>query len=128
MKGKGKGIDNVREKRIAFCKSSLSSSIERRMLCSYGEEVALLKSKSMSNPRNFFGDAPIGMWSDGEMTDLQQSKIEDWQLYEEEIEELKRKVSKLRRKLANERWKVKAVVACIILTPLITLGVLCLLG
>ncbi|KAJ1434382.1 DUF3630 domain-containing protein [Sesbania bispinosa] len=62
------------------------------------------------------------------MADMQQPNIEDWQLYEEEIEELKRKVSKLRKKLADERWKVKAAVACIILTLLITLGVSVFIG
>ncbi|KAJ1399382.1 hypothetical protein SESBI_30316 [Sesbania bispinosa] len=70
-----------------------------------------------------FGDAPIGMWVDGEMVDLQHSRFEDCHYYEEEIEELKRKVTKLRRKLAHERFKVKATVACLIFTLVITVGV-----
>ncbi|KAJ1397535.1 hypothetical protein SESBI_31783 [Sesbania bispinosa] len=54
MKGKGKGIDNVREKRSGSCRSSSSSSIARRMLCSCGEEVVLLKSKSVNNLGRMF--------------------------------------------------------------------------
>ncbi|KAJ1434384.1 Zinc finger, GRF-type [Sesbania bispinosa] len=101
MQGKGKGIDNVREKRSASCRSSSSSSIARRMLFSCGEEVALLKSKSVNNPGRIFWICPnwnkqincsFFRWADGEMADMQQPNIEDWQLYEEEIEELKRKV------------------------------------
>ncbi|KAJ1421162.1 Zinc finger, GRF-type [Sesbania bispinosa] len=55
---KGKGIDNVREKRSTSCKSSSSSSTARRMLCSCGEEVTLLKSKSAKNPGRMFWRCP----------------------------------------------------------------------
>ncbi|KAJ1394867.1 type VI secretion system baseplate subunit TssE [Sesbania bispinosa] len=103
-----------------------------------GSSVCAVRSSPSStrNPQRirgeYFGDAPIGInklpatsfgglmvkWSTYNIPGF-----EDWQYYEEEIDELERKVTKLRRKLADERFKVKAAVACVIFTLVITLGV-----
>ncbi|KAJ1396467.1 hypothetical protein SESBI_32570 [Sesbania bispinosa] len=117
----GKGIESVRDKRTTSCKSSSSSSIARRTLCDCGEEVALLKSKSTKNPGRMFWRCPN--WNaDGGVCELQQPKFEECRVYEDEIEELKRKVTKLRKKLTDERVKVKAALACIILLLVIAVG------
>ncbi|KAJ1399177.1 hypothetical protein SESBI_30552 [Sesbania bispinosa] len=92
-----------------------TSLLRHRPWCEGSSVCSVRSSPSSSrNPQRIwgecFGDAPIGMF-------------EDWQYYEEEIEELKRKVTKLRRKLADERCKVNAAVACVIFTLVITLGV-----
>ncbi|KAJ1390482.1 leucine-rich repeat-containing protein [Sesbania bispinosa] len=62
-------------------------------------------------------------WADGVVCDMQQPKFKDCHFYEDEIEELKRKVTKLRKKLGDERVKLKAAVACIILLLVIAAGV-----
>ncbi|KAJ1405015.1 putative mechanosensitive ion channel MscS, LSM domain protein [Sesbania bispinosa] len=106
---KGKGNDFVRDKHNSSCKSSSSSSIARRMLCDCGEERQMTC--------NFF------KWADGVVCDMQQPRFEDCHFYKDEIEELKRKVTKLRKKLGYERVKLKDAFACIILLLVIAVGV-----
>ncbi|KAJ1390500.1 Zinc finger, GRF-type [Sesbania bispinosa] len=101
---KGKGNDSVRDKHNSSCKSSSSSSFARRVLCDCGEEVALLQSKSTKNTGRMFWRCPnwnrqmtcnFFKWADGVVCDMQHPRFEDSHFYEDEIEGLKRKVTKL---------------------------------
>ncbi|KAJ1377986.1 hypothetical protein SESBI_48320 [Sesbania bispinosa] len=62
-------------------------------------------------------------WDDGVVCDMQHPRFEDSHFYEDEIEGLKRKVTKLRKKLCDERVKLKAAFACIILLLVVAMGV-----
>ncbi|KAJ1377504.1 hypothetical protein SESBI_48833 [Sesbania bispinosa] len=89
-------------------KSSLSSSSHRpRMTCNCGEEVLLLMSSTKANPGKSFGGVQIGRavkvvtffrWCDEET-----GKDEVQKRLELEIADLEFKISKLRRKLMEER-------------------------
>ncbi|KAJ1376230.1 hypothetical protein SESBI_50160 [Sesbania bispinosa] len=106
---KGKENDFVRDKHNSSCKSSSSSSFAQRMLCDCGEERQMTC--------NFF------KWVDGVVCDMQHPRFEDSHFYEDEIEGLKRKVTKLRKKLCDKRVKLKAAFACIILLLVVSMGV-----
>ncbi|KAJ1431347.1 hypothetical protein SESBI_07200 [Sesbania bispinosa] len=55
---KGRGIDNGGDSRSGPCKSSSSSSVMRRKVCSCGEEVVLFKSNSANNLGRMFWRCP----------------------------------------------------------------------
>ncbi|KAJ1377712.1 Zinc finger, GRF-type [Sesbania bispinosa] len=92
------------EKRPAACKSSSSSSIVRRMCCACGEEVTLLKSKSIRNLGRMFWRCPnwdvkreelqFFRWPDDEASE-QGGRLDDMENIVQEHEHLKRKIGKL---------------------------------
>ncbi|KAJ1407964.1 hypothetical protein SESBI_23998, partial [Sesbania bispinosa] len=55
-----KGQRSRQEKKHSTMKSSSSFSHSRCMVCKCGEEVLLLTSSTLTNPRKTFGNAPIG--------------------------------------------------------------------
>ncbi|KAJ1389233.1 hypothetical protein SESBI_38445 [Sesbania bispinosa] len=110
-------------KRCSASKSSSSSSICRRMVCACGDELNLMKSKSVRTPgkmflrcRNWDKEMTYNFfrWVDNDATE-QGVITEERQLLEHEREELKRKIVKLQIKLKWEKRKVIVAVWCLIL-------------
>ncbi|KAJ1426172.1 Zinc finger, GRF-type [Sesbania bispinosa] len=115
--------------RSGVCKSSSSSAISRRQICAWGDEVALLKSSTKKNPGRMFLRCPnwgkqmtcnYFRWADDEIMD-NKGRIDELQCYVEEIEDLKKKLAKLKRKLSGERFKVKASVCLMTISMVITI-------
>ncbi|KAJ1426837.1 hypothetical protein SESBI_10091 [Sesbania bispinosa] len=124
MKGKASASD----KRNGTSKCSSSSSTSRRLLCSCGEEVCLLRSHSIKNLgrfRNWDKEFTINFfrWADDEMTEKSGRLDESEALFPNEAEDLKRKVIKLQRKLMVERLKVKAAICVVILSIVMTIAI-----
>ncbi|KAJ1438721.1 Zinc finger, GRF-type [Sesbania bispinosa] len=91
------------EQRYSASKSSSSSSISRRLFCACGDELLLMKSKSVRNSGKMFWRCPnwatentcnFFRWADDVVCD-EGVRVEERQILKHENEELKRKIGKL---------------------------------
>ncbi|KAJ1383954.1 Zinc finger, GRF-type [Sesbania bispinosa] len=130
-----KGNGGFMEKRNSICRSSSSSSSRRHRCCSCGDELALLRSKSIKNSCRMFWRCPnwdievtcnYFHWVGDEMLDQsrrfeQSVRIDELQCYVQEIEDLKRKFAKLQKKLSGERTRFKEALCFLMFSMLMTM-------
>ncbi|KAJ1437345.1 Zinc finger, GRF-type [Sesbania bispinosa] len=110
-------------------RSSSSSSHPRRMLCKCGEEVLLLTSTTVANPGKTFWRFPrwnsgagcnFFRWCEEEVQNAGNHEVQ--KRYELEIADLELKVSKLKRKLHEERVFRRLITVVLIVSWAMIIG------
>ncbi|KAJ1431326.1 hypothetical protein SESBI_07178 [Sesbania bispinosa] len=94
---------------VGSCKKACSSassshSVPRGLKCACGKEVVLLMSNTPANPGRLFLRCRNWAWLDEDDT-MSDGNLEATQMMQREMDILKRKNEKLKKKLASERWK-----------------------